>query len=55
MSQRQDLLNAARLVEEWWLEEGKHAFKGAPYCMFALRQALARETIPQDDTKEEHF
>lgn len=55
MSQHQDLLNAARLVEEWWTEEGKHAFNGAPYCIFALRAALARETVQQDDTSEEHF
>lgn len=34
------LLDAARMVEDWWLAEGMKHFPGAPACIFALRQAL---------------
>lgn len=32
--------NAARAVEAWWLEDGRYAFNGCPYCIFAVRTAL---------------
>lgn len=31
---------AARAVEAWWLEDGRYAFNGCPYCIFAIRDAL---------------
>lgn len=36
----QRLERAARAVEEWWIDEGQHAFDGAPAAIFALREAL---------------
>jgi hypothetical protein len=34
------LVKAAKAVEEWWLTRGKFHFDGAPYAIFALREAL---------------
>lgn len=34
------LREAAKLVEQWWLVEGMHHFNGAPAAIFALRAAL---------------
>jgi hypothetical protein len=31
---------ALRAVEEWWLREGMQHFTGAPYAIFAAREAL---------------
>lgn len=31
---------ALLLVEEWWLSEGMKHFTGAPYAIFAVREAL---------------
>lgn len=36
----QELDRAARAVETWWLEQGQHAFDGAPAAIFVLRAAL---------------
>lgn len=36
------LLEAARQVERWWLDEGMKAFDGAPACIFNLRAALSQ-------------
>lgn len=36
----QKLYAAAKLVEDWWLEEGFLRLNGAPAAMFALREAL---------------
>lgn len=40
----EELEQAARLVEEWWLEQGSAHFAGAPYAIFALRSALSDST-----------
>ncbi|TWB61631.1 hypothetical protein FBZ98_101976 [Rhizobium sp. ERR 922] len=40
----EELEQAARLVEEWWLEQGSAHFTGAPYAIFALRSALSDST-----------
>lgn len=37
----QRLERAARAVEQWWLEQGKHAFLGAPAAIFSLRSVLS--------------
>ena len=39
------LIEAARAVEQWWVELDKeaHGFHGAPACMFDLRWALENE------------
>lgn len=35
-----EMTKAARAVEAWWLEDGRYAFNGCPYCIFAIRDAL---------------
>ncbi|MGN6147072.1 hypothetical protein [Rhizobium sp.] len=40
----EELEQAARLVEEWWLEQGSAHFAGAPYAIFALRSVLSDST-----------
>lgn len=37
----EELEQAGRLVEEWWLEQGAKHFDGAPYAIFALRSVLS--------------
>lgn len=34
------MLNALIAVERWWMDEGREAFNGAPYAIFAARQAI---------------
>ncbi|MDR6431980.1 hypothetical protein [Brucella pseudogrignonensis] len=34
------LKDAAKSVEDWWINEGMNHFPGAPYCIFAIRAAL---------------
>lgn len=36
------LLAACKEVEEWWLEQGKHSFTGAPHCIFAVREVIEK-------------
>lgn len=40
ISNHRKIFSAAKSVEQWWISEGKNSFDGAPYCIFALRQAL---------------
>jgi len=41
LAPRQDLVEAARAVEQWWLEDGLKYFDAAPYAIFAIRAALS--------------
>lgn len=42
----QALVDAGKMVEQWWLEEQMHKELGAPVCIFALRAALDPFTNP---------
>ena len=35
---------AAESIVKWWLEEGMKHFDGAPFAIFAIRQALERNS-----------
>lgn len=35
------MLAALRAVEDWWLTQGMKHFGGAPYAIFATRDAIA--------------
>lgn len=37
-----ELARVLRLVEKWWIEEGKEAFSGAPYCIFKVREICGK-------------
>lgn len=41
------MLAALQAVEEWWLREGMNQNFGAPYAIFATREAIAKATTPQ--------
>lgn len=36
------MIQALRLVETWWLEQGQHAHDGAPAAIFEARAALEK-------------
>jgi hypothetical protein len=36
------MLSALKAIEDWWLSEGMHSFTGAPFAMFAAREAIAK-------------
>ena len=37
-----EAVEALKMVEEWWLREGKHQFYGAPAAIFITRGILAK-------------
>ena len=49
------MLHALKAVEDWWLTQGMKHFGGAPYAIFAVRDAivLAKESdkVPIEPVK----